>query len=193
MQFLFGFYKANWTRVISKKRGKTFIIIIVKYEAHPKNVLVITFFLIVFLLFLFTCHQVCTVWKTSVFGVFQFRIFPNSDWIQRDTSYLSVFNRNAGKYGPEKLRIRTLFTQWCPRHINSMHFKYYGYYGKRGLGLYLIGNKKRGKVTKLRTYWPSFYQSEIFPFFALTRSFSLIGYLALIQKIQAHTQVVFFL
>ena len=27
-------------------------------------------------------------------------------------SYLSVFSPNAGKYGPEKLRIRTLFTQW---------------------------------------------------------------------------------
>ena len=26
--------------------------------------------------------------------------------------YLSVFSLNAGKYGPEKLRIRTLFTQW---------------------------------------------------------------------------------
>ena len=28
-----------------------------------------------------------------------------------DTEYLSVFNPNAGKYGPEKLQIRTLFTQ----------------------------------------------------------------------------------
>ena len=26
--------------------------------------------------------------------------------------YLSVFSPNAGKYGPEKLRIRTLFSQW---------------------------------------------------------------------------------
>ena len=26
-----------------------------------------------------------------------------------DTSYLSVFNPNLGKYGPEKLRIQTLF------------------------------------------------------------------------------------
>ena len=28
-------------------------------------------------------------------------IFPHSDWIQRDTKYLSVFSPNAGKYGPE--------------------------------------------------------------------------------------------
>ena len=30
------------------------------------------------------------------------RIFPHSDWIRKDTSYLSVFSPNAGKYGPEK-------------------------------------------------------------------------------------------
>ena len=30
------------------------------------------------------------------------RIFPHSDWIQRETPYLSVFRPNAGKYGPEK-------------------------------------------------------------------------------------------
>ena len=35
--------------------------------------------------------------------------FLNSEFkIQK---YLSVFSPNAGKYGPEKLRIRTLFTQ----------------------------------------------------------------------------------
>ena len=30
------------------------------------------------------------------------RIFPHSDWIQRDTPYLSIFSPNVGKYGPEK-------------------------------------------------------------------------------------------
>ena len=29
-------------------------------------------------------------------------IFPHSDWIQRDTKYLSVFSPTAGKYVPEK-------------------------------------------------------------------------------------------
>ena len=39
----------------------------------------------------------------SVFSVFELNT--------GDTEYLSVFSPNAGKYGPEKLRIRTLFTQ----------------------------------------------------------------------------------
>ena len=51
-------------------------------------------------------------WKVSVFRVFPARIFPHSDWIRRDNPYLSVFSPNARKYGPEKLRIRKLFTQW---------------------------------------------------------------------------------
>ena len=33
---------------------------------------------------------------------FLVRIFLHSDWIRKDTSYLSVFSPNAGKYGPEK-------------------------------------------------------------------------------------------
>ena len=52
-----------------------------------------------------------TAWKVSVFGVFLDRIFPHSDWIRRDTEYLFIFSLNAGKYQPEKLRVRTLFTQ----------------------------------------------------------------------------------
>ena len=46
-----------------------------------------------------------------VSGIFLVEIFPHSDWIRRDTEYPSVFIPNARKYGPEKLRIRTLFTQ----------------------------------------------------------------------------------
>ena len=37
-----------------------------------------------------------TAWKVSVFGIFLVRIFPYSDWIRRDASYLSVFSPNAG-------------------------------------------------------------------------------------------------
>ena len=33
--------------------------------------------------------------------LFLARIFPYSDWIRTDASYLSVFSPNAGKYGPE--------------------------------------------------------------------------------------------
>ena len=38
------------------------------------------------------------------------RIFPHSDWIRRDTEYLSVFSPNVGKHGPEYLQKWTLFT-----------------------------------------------------------------------------------
>ena len=52
-----------------------------------------------------------TGWKVSLDGVFLARIFPHSDWMQRDTPYLSTISPNAGKHGPENLRIRTLFRQ----------------------------------------------------------------------------------
>ena len=54
---------------------------------------------------------ICTAWKASAFGVILVRIFPHLNWIQRETPHLSVFSPNAGKYWPEKLRIRTLFAQ----------------------------------------------------------------------------------
>ena len=43
-----------------------------------------------------------TLREVSKYGVFLVRIFPHSDWIRRDTEYLSVFSPNAGKYRPEK-------------------------------------------------------------------------------------------
>ena len=46
------------------------------------------------------------------FGVFLVRIFPHLDWIRRFMEYLSVSSPSWGKYGPEKLWIRTRFTQW---------------------------------------------------------------------------------
>ena len=55
--------------------------------------------------------NIVTAWKVSVFGVFLVSPFTHSDWIRRDTEHLSVFSPNVGKYRPEKLRIRTLFTQ----------------------------------------------------------------------------------
>ena len=41
-------------------------------------------------------------WKVSLFGVFLFRIFPQSE---------SVFSPKAGKYRPKKLGIRSLSSQ----------------------------------------------------------------------------------
>ena len=57
------------------------------------------------------CKQY-TAWRVSVFRDFLVRIFPHSDWVRRDTSYLFVFSPNAGKCGSEKLQIRTLFAHW---------------------------------------------------------------------------------
>ena len=42
-----------------------------------------------------------TAWKVSVFGVSLVRIFPNLEWIWRDTPYLSVFDLNTGNSGPK--------------------------------------------------------------------------------------------
>ena len=56
--------------------------------------------------------------EVSVLGDFLVRIFPHLDWIRRDTSYISVFTPNTGKYGPENLRIRTLFTK-CLFYISA--------------------------------------------------------------------------
>ena len=47
--------------------------------------------------------------KVFIFGVFLASFFPYSDWIWRNTEYLSVFSPNTGKYKPEKLRIGKLF------------------------------------------------------------------------------------
>ena len=52
-----------------------------------------------------------TAWKVFVYGFILIRIYSHSDWILRDAEYLSVCSSNAGKYGPEHLRIQTLFTQ----------------------------------------------------------------------------------
>ena len=40
---------------------------------------------------------------------FLVRIFTHSNWIRRDTKYLSVFSSNGGKYGPEKTPYLDIF------------------------------------------------------------------------------------
>ena len=39
-------------------------------------------------------------------------IFPHLEWIRRFIKWIFVFSPNAGKCTPEKLRIRTIFTQY---------------------------------------------------------------------------------
>ena len=55
--------------------------------------------------FLNMCHSVKNVRIRSFSGLY----FPA---FRLNTEYLSVFSPNAGKCGPEKLRIGTLFTLW---------------------------------------------------------------------------------
>ena len=59
----------------------------------------------------FSFHILTLRKKVPVFGVFLARIFPHSDWIRIFTLKMSISNRNAGKYGPEKFRLRARFTQ----------------------------------------------------------------------------------
>ena len=46
-------------------------------------------------------HMHC-VKSVQIRSFFLVHIFPHSDWIRRETEYLSSFSPNAGKYGPEK-------------------------------------------------------------------------------------------
>ena len=52
-----------------------------------------------------------TAQNVSVFENFLVRIFPHSDWIQKDSPYFCIFSPHVGKYRPEELRVRTLSTQ----------------------------------------------------------------------------------
>ena len=53
-----------------------------------------------------------TAWNVSAFAVFLVHIFPHLDWI---------FSANAGIYGPQKLRIRTLFAECkIPKPVHSI-------------------------------------------------------------------------
>ena len=58
---------------------------------------------------------------------FRSRIIQHLGWIRSDISYLSVFSLNAGNCVPEKLRIRTLFTElpcnlvsWIPENFDCV-------------------------------------------------------------------------
>ena len=54
------------------------------------------------------CYKCRITWKVTPREMcpntefFLVRIFSHSDWIRRDTPYLSVSSPNVGKYGPEK-------------------------------------------------------------------------------------------
>ena len=64
------------------------------------------------------CHCVKSfrMWRFSDPYLSAFRI-----WRRRNTPYLSVISSNGGKYGPEKLRIRILFTRCTEAYLTPCH------------------------------------------------------------------------
>ena len=109
-----------------------------------------------------------TARKVSVFGVFLVRIFLDSDWIQRGAKHISVFSLNPGKYGPETLRVRTLFMQW-----DILQGPKYSFFKLLGPGHYTIKNpelpggnlvtkEERFKSIKDNVPGPGTYQVSFF-------------------------------
>ena len=67
----------------------------------------------------FSLHEKCL--NTELFLV---RIFLHSDQIRRETPYLSVFNLNVGKYGPEKAPYLDTSRSVLNNLFPSLHKKY---------------------------------------------------------------------
>ena len=65
----------------------------------------------------FTCNTKSshTAWKKSIFGVIQVHIFHHSDWIRRDTEYLSysVRMRKNTDQNTSVTLILEIVAQWC--------------------------------------------------------------------------------
>ena len=74
-----------------------------------------------------------TAWKVSVFGVILVRIFQHSDWIRRDTKYLSIFTLNAENAGQSNYEyeylLRSVRCQFkfsvSFNILNNFYVKYY--------------------------------------------------------------------
>ena len=62
----------------------------------------------------FLLYMLCSLWW----------IFSDIYHCVKSSLYLSIFNPNLGKYGPEKLWIRTLFTQ-CTRFNILLYIKHW--------------------------------------------------------------------
>ena len=93
-------------------------------------------------------HCVKSVRIRSYAGPHFSLIFPHSDWIQRDTPFLSVFSLNVVKYGPEKLRIQTLLTQNISQNMKIIvrMFEFYVW----ELEIKMLFRKKRRRKLYMR-------------------------------------------
>ena len=93
--WFFNFLEVTKIAVVSLKSFELHVITCNSCHVICFEVSVWTFFSLQ--KFIFTLREKCP--HTEFFLVC---IFPYSDWIRRDTPYLSVFSPNTGKYGPEK-------------------------------------------------------------------------------------------
>ena len=88
----------------------------------------------------------------SRFGVILVRIFPHSDWIWRNTEYLSVFSLNTGKCGPEQLQIPPHFMQCkCCFLLVLSTYKYFSLITRS-----LISSERVQELHHLTLHWFSF-------------------------------------
>ena len=75
-------------------------------------------------------------------------IFPHSDWIRRNTKYLSEFSPNAWKYGPEKTSYLDTF------HIVIIWlFKVYNMYQQKNNTCWFTCNICCNSKTLLQAYY----------------------------------------
>ena len=94
-----------------------------------------------------------TARKVSKCRVFLVHIFPHSDWIRRDTSYLSVFCSNAGKYGPEKTP-----------YLDTFHTVYLDIYVLDDYAIWTVFYKKTQMLRFKSFLVMHFYSCHAFPF-----------------------------
>ena len=93
------------------------------------------------------CLVHVTVWEVSKCGVISGSYFPVSDWIRRDTEYLSVFSPNAGKYGPEITPYLDTF-HTVRNHQNHHNHLLLGYVVINSYWFYLLPAITGGGVVK---------------------------------------------
>ena len=95
--------------------------------------------------------------------VFLVRIFPNSDWIRRDTEYLSAFSPNAAESGKIRTRKTCVFghfsctvifmeTKWFQIFISTLN-NYWSGSSRKFFTLYIFILQKRIQVCSNHQRW----------------------------------------
>ena len=140
-----------------------------------------------------------TTWKLSVFGVILVHIFPHSDWIRRDTEYLSVLSPNAGNTDQNyseyehflrsdndfqilsqyvKFRIKLMFLLIPRRPQRSVYFENDFHIPSIQTDSFIYFNIKIQKSL----FWRFFHSIVTLPRFCLKKLFKKIHWFQLILK-----------